>query len=91
MRKLLKILIVLLILGGIGAAGYFPARDYWRQRNRPQWRSDQVVRGDLVAVVNATGQVKPVLSVQVGAFVSGPIVELPVEFNQEVKEGDLLA
>lgn len=91
MRKLLMFFGVLLVLGGIGAAGYRPALNYWRQRNRPQWRTDQVIRGDLVAVVNATGQVKPVLSVQVGAFVSGPIVELPVEFNQEVKEGDLLA
>jgi HlyD family secretion protein len=91
MRKFVKFVIVLLVLGGIGAAAYRPAMDYWRQRNRPQWRTDQVVRGDLVAVVNATGQVRPVLSVQVGAFVSGPIVELPAEFNQEVKEGDLLA
>ena len=84
-------LVVLLVLGGIGAAGYRPALDYWHQRNRPQWRTDQVVRGDLVAVVNATGQVKPVLSVQVGSFVSGPIIELPVEFNQEVKKDALLA
>ena len=91
MRKLLTFLVVLLVLGGIGAASYRPALNYWHQRNRPQWRTDQVVRGDLVAVVNATGQVKPVLSVQIGAFVSGPIIELPVEFNQEVKKDDLLA
>lgn len=91
MRKFVKLLIVLLALGGVGAAAYRPALDYWRQRNRPVWRTDQVVRGDLLAFVNATGQVKPVLSVQVGAFVSGPIVELPAEFNQEVKQGDLLA
>ena len=91
MRTFVKLLIVLLVLGGIGAAAYRPAVDYWRQRQRPQWRTDQVVRGELQAVVNATGQVKPVLSVQVGAFVSGPIVELPAEFNQEVKQGDLLA
>ncbi len=91
MKTLLKLFVVLLILGGIGAAGYRPAVKYWKQRNRPQWRADQVVRGDIVAVVNATGQVKPVLSVQVGSFVSGPIVDLPGEFNQEVKEGALLA
>ena len=77
MRTLLKLFVILLILGGIGAASYWPAMKYWKQRNRPQWRTDQVVRGDILAVVNATGQVKPVLSVQVGAFVSGPIVELP--------------
>ncbi len=91
MRTLVKLFVVLLVLGGLGAAGYRPAMDYWKQRNRPQWRTDKVIRGDMVAVVNATGQVKPVLSVEVGAFVSGPIVELPVEFNQEVKKGDLLA
>lgn len=91
MKTLWKLFVVLLILGGIGAAGYRPAVNYWKQRNRPQWRTDAVVRGDIVAVVNATGQVKPVLSVQVGSFVSGPIEDLPGEFNQEVKEGDLLA
>jgi HlyD family secretion protein len=32
-----------------------------------------------------------VLSVSVGSFVSGPIVELNVDFNDEVKRGDLLA
>jgi len=91
MRTLLKLFVVLLILGGIGAASYRPAMNYWKQRNRPQWRMDPVVRGDISAEVIATGQVKPVLSVQVGAFVSGPIVDLPVEFNQEVKVKDLLA
>ena len=91
MRKLLIFLVILLMLGGLGAAGYRPALSYWQQRNRPQWRTDEVVRGELVAVVNATGQVKPVLSVQIGSFVSGPIVELPVEFNQEVKKDDILA
>jgi len=91
MRTLLKTFVVLLILGGIGAAVSWSAMTYWKQRNRPQWRTDEALRGDILAVVNATGQVKPVLSVQVGAFVSGPIVDLPVEFNQEVKEGDLLA
>jgi len=91
MRKLLTFFVILLVLGGLGAASYRPAVDYWHQRNRPQWRTDEVVRGDLVAVVNATGQVKPVLSVQIGSFVSGPIVDLPVEFNQEVKKDDVLA
>jgi len=91
MKTLLKLFVVLLILGGIGAAGYRPAVKYWKQRNRPQWPAAQGGRGDIVAVVNATGQVKPVLSVQEGSFVSGPIVDLPGEFNQEVKEGALLA
>ncbi len=31
------------------------------------------------------------LSVKIGSFVSGPIEKLHVDFNQEVKKGDLLA
>ncbi|MCC6494498.1 MAG: efflux RND transporter periplasmic adaptor subunit [Pirellulales bacterium] len=42
-------------------------------------------------VVNSTGEVKPVLSVSVGSFVSGPIIKLHVEFNDRVKKDQLLA
>jgi len=91
MKLLLRLLLVLLIVGGIGAALYMPARDYWRLRNQPNWRQAEVKRGRIVSVVNSTGTVKPVLSVAVGSFVSGPILDLFAEFNQEVKKGDLLA
>ena len=54
---------------------------------------EKVSQGDIVFVVNSTGTLNPVMSVQVGAFVSGPIdPSTPlVEFNQEVKQGDVLA
>src|SRR5262249_4719750 len=45
----------------------------------------------VVAVVNSTGTVKPVQTVLVGAFVSGPISKVLVDFNDEVKKGDLIA
>lgn len=91
MKKFLKIGIFLLIPILLAAAAYKPAVEYWKQRNRPQWRTARVDRGDIVYYVNSTGTVKPKLQVSVGAFVSGPIVDLPVEFNQEVKKGQLLA
>ena len=37
------------------------------------------------------GTVQPVLSVQVGSFVSGPIRKVCVDFNAKVKKGQLLA
>ena len=86
-----KFLIVLLVLAGIGAAAYKPAADYWVKRNRPIWRTATVDQGPIVSVVNSTGTVKPKLEVAIGSFVSGPILELHCEFNQEVKKGDLLA
>lgn len=91
MRTILRIFIVLAVLAGLGAAGYRPARDYWAHRNRPTWRTAKVERGNIVAVVNSTGTVKPKIEVTVGSFISGPIQELYCEFNQEVKKGDLLA
>jgi HlyD family secretion protein len=50
-----------------------------------------VVRGDVILVVNSTGTVQPVLRVQVGSVVSGPILKLHVDHNAQVKKGDLLA
>ena len=87
--------ISLLALAGIvavSAAAYEPVVSYWKMRNAPQWRFAEVSRGSIVAVVNATGTVKPVRSLTIGSFVSGPIdPSVPIaEFNQEVKTGDLL-
>lgn len=91
MRTLIKFLIGLVILGGIGAAAYRPIMSYWAQRNKPKWRTADVERGAIISVVNSSGRVKPKLRVSIGSFVSGPILELYCEFNQEVKKGDLLA
>ena len=86
-----KTTLFLLILAGGGFAAYQPAAAYFKERNRPKFRTESTETGHIQFVVNATGTVKPVLSVSVGAFVSGPIQELHVEFNDEVEAGQLLA
>jgi len=91
MRRKIKILVILLVVCGMGAGAYVPAREYWKKRNRPKWRFATVATGDIVADVNATGQVQPRLSVQVGAVVSGPIEKLWVDFNDEVEKDQVLA
>lgn len=91
MRGFLKFLLVIGILGGACAAGWRPALDWWAARNRPKFDTLNVERGDVVEVINSTGAIEPVQSVHVGAFVSGPIVGLHADFNEEVEEGDLLA
>jgi HlyD family secretion protein len=87
----MKTIITLIVLVGAAAASYKPLAAYWKERNRTNYREAAVTRGSVVAVVNSTGTVKPVLSVSVGSFVSGPIEALYVDFNAEVKKGDLLA
>ncbi len=91
MRLLIKSVIVLLVLAGIVAGIAFPVQRYLAERNRPIWRTVEVVEGDISFQVNATGKVQPVHRVNVGAFVSGPVEELLVDFNDRVKEGQLLA
>jgi HlyD family secretion protein len=84
----------LLVLGVLGAIGYFSYPYVAKQiaeRNKPRWRTVQLDLGTITKNVNATGTVKPTKSVQVGSFVSGPIDNLYVEFNQEVKQDEILA
>ena len=91
MRTFFKLLVIAGLIGVAGMVGYQPAKDYLRERNRVTWDTAQIESGDITRYVNSTGTVQPVLSVSVGSFVSGPIVELNVDFNDEVKKGDVLA
>lgn len=49
-----------------------------------------ISHGDLRQVVSATGEIKPVNTVNVGSQVSGTIDNLYVDFNSKVKKGDIL-
>ncbi len=90
-RVLVKLTIFLLVLVGIGFGAYGPANRYLAERSRPKWETAKIIRGDALREINSTGTVRPVLSVSVGSFVSGPIVELSVDFNDEVEEGQVMA
>ena len=90
MKRWLKPLLLIAVVSMLGAS-VKPIQDYWKERNRPEYRTVSISRGEIIATVTATGSVQPVLSVEVGTFVSGPIVGLHVDFNAEVKKDDLLA
>lgn len=91
MRFRWKTTLVLLVLIGLVAGGVTFVRGYLKNIGKPKYRTDKVTRGPIVSVVNATGTVKPVLSISVGAFVSGPIEGLSVDFNDVVYDGQVLA
>ena len=55
------------------------------------FRTGKIERGSLQAAVSATGTVTPVRQVQISSQVSGQIKELFVDFNSDVKEGQLIA
>ena len=90
MRFVVRLLIVVCLLAGL-IGSIVAGREYWERRNRPEFRTVQITEGSIDSVVNSTGEVKPVVSVSVGSFVSGPIKALHVDFNDEVSEGQLMA
>lgn len=55
------------------------------------YRKEAVSRGDIEAVVVASGTLNPVDVVEVSTQVSGRIAEIYVDFNTRVKAGQLLA
>ena len=55
------------------------------------FRTGKIERGPLQAAVSATGTVTPVQQVQISSQVSGQIRELFVDFNSEVRSGQLIA
>jgi len=91
MKSLLKLLLVLIVLGGIGAAAYRPLIQYLEERSRIEWRTQLVEFGDIIQSVNSTGKVEPIKRVSVGATVSGPVTEMLVDYNTKVTKGQLMA
>src|SRR5437879_5274856 len=51
----------------------------------------EVTRGAVVRTVTSTGTLNPVIAVQVGSYVSGPITAIYADFNAVVKKGQLIA
>ncbi|HXP82145.1 MAG TPA: efflux RND transporter periplasmic adaptor subunit [Verrucomicrobiae bacterium] len=60
-------------------------------RTTAQYFTAKVEHGDISQVVQATGTINPVNTVPVGSVVSGNVVSVSVDFNSQVKKGDVLA
>ncbi|MDF3035741.1 MAG: HlyD family efflux transporter periplasmic adaptor subunit [Paucimonas sp.] len=56
-----------------------------------EYKTVQIEKGSIVAAVSASGTLSPVVSVQVGSQVSGQLKEVLVDYNSEVKQGQLIA
>ena len=91
MRRWLVRILIMAVLAGLTAAVAVPTWAWWQRRSTPKFLTALTSRGRVETVVNSTGTVKPVLSVSVGAFTSGPIKQVYVDFNSVVKKDQLLA
>src|SRR5580700_1011700 len=80
-----------LILAGVMAAvGIFAAFGLNRNTHAQHFTA-KVERGEIDDVVEATGTINAVITVQVGSQVSGSIAKLNADFNSRVHKGDVVA
>jgi len=78
------------------AAAVAAALAYWVWHgavsdDQPRFVTAPVDRGAVEQSVTATGTVNPVKTVQVGTYVSGPIIAIDVDFNSPVRQGQRVA
>jgi len=84
-RKVLVFSLIVVLLGGLGAAAYLRQREVVLTV-----QTEKVTRRNLTETVVANGRVQPVFYVKISPEVSGEIIELPVKEGQTVRKGDLL-
>ena len=63
----------------------------FKSNEKPQYFTTEADRGDIREVVEATGTINAVTTVQVGSQVSGTISRLNADFNSRVKKGQVVA
>jgi HlyD family secretion protein len=79
-----------ILIGAAILAGLFAAFGLNRSAQAQHFTA-KVERGDIHDVVDATGTINAVITVQVGSQVSGTIAKLNVDFNSRVHKGDIVA
>ena len=78
------------VLAILVVAGAFAAFRLGKKTDS-EYFTAKVERGDIRQVIEATGTINPVTSVQVGSQVSGMISKLYVDFNSKVTKGQVIA
>lgn len=89
MKKKITIgsLILIVIIGAVLGFALFNHN----KNHSLKYKTESVDKGDIESLVVTTGTLNPVIIVDVGSQVSGKIEKLYVDFNSEVKEGQLIA
>ncbi len=83
-KKWLVIAAVAVLVAGVGAFKFGP-------KDSAQYFTQKAQRGDIHDMVEATGTINAVTTVQVGSQVSGTIQKLFADFNSHVKKGQVIA
>lgn len=81
-----RVIIPIIVAAALGAYGYS-----YVQSHKVTYMTKELSRCTITDVVEASGTINPVNTVSVGSTVSGLMKEIYVDYNSEVKKGQLLA
>lgn len=87
-KKIIWIIVALVVVAG-AILGLTVFRN--GKNGKVEYRTEAVSRGDIEALVVTSGTLNPIETVDVGAQVSGKIVELYADFNSQVTKGQVVA
>lgn len=83
LQKKYLVILAVLVAGGVCFNSY--------KTNKVTYQTQEIEKCTITEIVEASGTIKPVNTVSVGSTVSGLIKAIYVDFNSEVKKGQLLA
>lgn len=86
-----RIWFVVLPLGVVIVVGLLLVRRQLNSQRNSSFETAKIERGPIQAFITATGNLNPVVNVQVGSQVSGNIKALYADFNTKVRKGQLVA
>jgi HlyD family secretion protein len=90
-RSRRKLIFLALGIGVMAIASTLMIQRHYQNTGAQGWATAKVSTGSIVRVVTATGTVDPVITVEVGTYVSGPITAIYADYNASVKAGQLIA
>lgn len=86
-----KIIIILIVCAALIAGGLLISKVLKKDKQEEKFEFAAIKRGDLEEVISCTGTLSAVRTVNIGSQVSGITEKVFVDYNDNVKKGQLLA
>lgn len=79
------------LIGGISAVLLIILLFFVFRQTNVKYQTKEIKKESIVQYVEASGTIKPINTIEVGTQVSGTVAKIYVDYNDNVKKGDLLA
>jgi len=86
-----KSVVLAVVVCLVAGTGYYLYQKQAAASPELRYKTQALAKGDVTQTVSANGTLNPVTLVSVGTQVSGPVKKLHVDFNDQVKAGQVLA